>query len=176
MRASILLASIGLLVALGACATEDATTAVVDNAYPRDPTGSIVVYRVWWQTTLFPDPVGAGESSAELRAVPSTDVAYALLAPGYEPTSDTPPAKLVLAMTKVPLSVNRGRTLHIVVSDDLFVGNCAASGRLTQQEADFIASRIFPGDLAGRAYDPTTCTLSGEADGGTDSAVDAGAD
>jgi hypothetical protein len=168
--------------ALPACEGEDETTAVVDNAYPIDPTASITVYKVWWQVTLFSDPVGPGQSSRELRAAPATDYAYALLAPGWDPESPSPPKRLWLARSAFPLSVNRGRTLHVTVSDEFFVGDCHGTRRLAQADADFIAERIFPDEAAGRRYDATACAFVGDAtdaggeqaDGGD--ALDAGSD
>jgi hypothetical protein len=169
---------LALLLLAAGCDTETATTAVVDNAYPKDPTGSIAVYKVWWASTLFHEGVAAGESSATFRSVPTTATAYALLAPGWDPASGHPPARLVLAESKAPFTALRGRTLHIVVDDDTFRGNCNVAGRLTPDEADLIGHDIFPDDLAGRPYDPETCVLGeGPSDAGVeDAAADAGND
>ena len=150
---------------LAGCETEDPTWVVVENAYPDVPTGGapstrIVVYRVWWEVVLFEAPVLPGASSAEQRGVPQSDTAYALLAPGWDPESGTPPTTLVALKSKAPLHVARGDTLRIRVSDATFVGSCAANQPLTAEDAALIAERIFPVELASVRYDAATCTSS----------------
>jgi len=167
---SLAVASISLLVG---CETEDATMAVVDNAYPVASDGAatteITVYKVWWRTTLFLDAVAPGAEGATERTVPTTDTAYAVLAPGWDPSSPHPPAVLLAAKSVAPLSVARGDLLHITISDATFIGNCASGRPLSQDEADFITQRIFPGDFAGVTYDANTCTSTPLAsDAGTD--------
>ncbi len=152
-----------LLPLLLGCETETATKAVVDDQY-----ASTVVYRVWREATYFPSPVAPGASSEELRSVPATDFAYALLAPGWDPASASPPTSFVVLKSKQPLSASRGDTLHIAVSDATFAGSCDAHQPLTQADTDFIAERIFPGELAAFAYDAATCTTVPIADGGVD--------
>lgn len=151
---------------LGACQTEDAAYAVVGNDYPvatdsHDPSQQTTVYKVWWSTALFSSPVAAGGESETIRAVAGGEVAYALLAPGWDPTSSDPPSMLIPVMTHIPLTVSRGTTLHIHLSDTTVVGNCGAraSGQLTQDEADFITQRIFPGDFIG-TYNAKACAIS----------------
>jgi hypothetical protein len=156
--------------ALG-CETEDPTRIVVDNAYPAiadggDVAAQIVVYKVWWEVTLFTEPVLPGETSGDQRGVPQTATAYALLAPGWDPQSGAPPARLVVVRSKEPLGVARGATLRIGVSDATFAGNCAAGQPLPEEEARFITERIFPGDFANVIYDAKTCTTSTAAEGG----------
>ena len=182
---------LALGVALSACDTEDPTTAVIDNDYPAvdpdggDPAMQTVVYKVWWSSSIFPDPVPGGTESDTSRVVTGADYAYALLAPGWDPASTDPPAILLPVKTRDPLFVTRGGTLHIHVSGATVVGDCAtaASGPLTQDDADFITERLFPGDFAAGTYDAKTCSLTPRtADGGTerdagdagDSAVGAG--
>jgi hypothetical protein len=154
---------------LVACETETPTSAVVDNGYP-----ATVVYRAWWEVTYFADPVPGGTTSAEERSVPATNVAYAVLAPGWDPAGAAPPATFVALKSKTSLSSTRGETLHIAVSDQTFLGNCAAGQPLSQDDADFITQRIFPGVFAGATYDAKTCTLTpvvaeeAGADAGTD--------
>ena len=145
------------------CKTADPTQAVVENAYPEvpdggDPATQVVVYKVWWQVVLFEDPVLPGMSSAEQRGVPENATAFALLAPGWDPESGTPPTTLVPVKSKELFVAKRGDTLRIRVSDATFGGNCAAQQALTQEDADFITERIFPGDFAGVFYDAKTCT------------------
>ena len=56
-------------------------------------------------------PVPAGAESDPNRVIPATDYAYALMAPGWDPTSDAPPKRLVAVRTKAQVSVARGDTL-----------------------------------------------------------------
>jgi hypothetical protein len=146
-----------------ACDTPNPTNAVVDNAYPEladggDPSTQVVVYKAWFVTTLFTEPVLPAQSSDERRSVPATDSAYALLAPGWDPEGTAPPTALIAVQSKGKLSVRRGDVLHLAVSDATFTGNCAAKQPLSQADADFITQRIFPGDFANVTYDATTCT------------------
>jgi hypothetical protein len=161
-----LLAAVCLLT-LGAsgCDTEDPTMVVVDDDYATvpdggDPSSAVTVYKVWWLTSLMPDPVAPGDEGKAERAVAGRDYAYAVLAPGWSPSSGSPPGKLVFARSAAPLAATRGDTLHVHVSDAAFVGNCAAGKPLAQSDADFIARQIFPAELAGLAYDAATCTVS----------------
>jgi hypothetical protein len=141
-----------LLLLAPACDTETPTSAVVDN----DSTNT--VYKAWWSTSLFATPIAASKESESERAIPATDFVYALLAPGWDPASGPAPTRLVVVRSKDPLSVVRGDELHIHVSDATFVGNCETGPLLSQDDADFITQRIFPGDFVGVAYDAATCT------------------
>jgi hypothetical protein len=163
-----------LLLALAACDTEDPSKAVVDNGFPAS--SGTVVYRAWWVATYFADPVAGGATSTEQRSVPASDFAYAVLAPGWDPASGTAPATFVFVKSKAPLSVARGDTLHIVVDDQTFTGSCAANQPLSQDEADFITQRIFPGELGTMVYDAKTCALAPAASAASDAASDAGTD
>ena len=153
-----------LVACVAACETPDPTKAVVENAYPVVPEGGapadarVVVYKAWWAATLFGDPVAPGETSDEQRSVPETDFVYALLAPGWDPASVAPPTKLIAVKSKAKVSAPRGDTLRIVVSDGTFAGNCAAGQPLSQDDAEVITTRIFPGEFANLAYDARTCT------------------
>ena len=148
---------LALLLGVGACETPDPTKAVVENDYPMTPGASIVVYRAWWAATLFDDPVAPGETSDEERSVPESDFVYALLAPGWDPASGSPPTRLVAMKSKQKLAATRGDTLRIVVSDGTFAGNCAANQPLSQEDADFVTQRIFPGAFANVVYSAQTC-------------------
>lgn len=161
------------LYVLCACAcNDDPATAQVDNAYGvmDGGAGSSVVYKAWWSSTLFTDPISPGASSDPQRAVTNTDVAYAIIARGWDPTSTDPPPSLVVLRSSTRLTVVRGDDLHLVVSPNTFVGDCAHASVLSQDEADFITERIFPGDFAGFHYDAASCTLTAAPtlDGGTD--------
>jgi len=163
--------------ALAACDTETASSSVIDNDYPAapadgsDPGKQTVVYRAWWFATYYPTPVPGGASSDVLRAVPASDFAYAVLAPGWDPASPSPPTRFVIVKSKAALAVELGDLLHIAVSDATFAGHCAAGQPLTQDEADFVTERIFPGVFTGKTYDAKTCTTTDV----TDAAPDAGA-
>jgi hypothetical protein len=141
-----------------ACETETPSSAILENG------SSAVVYRAWWSETVFEKPVAPGGASEQLRTVPSTDFAYVLLAPGWNAASAASPTSLVVLRSKVPLSLARGDTLHVAVSDATFDGNCGAGDPLSQAEADRITQTIFAGDLAGLAYDAATCTTKPIAD------------
>jgi hypothetical protein len=156
-----------------ACETEDATFAIVDNDYTAPPDGAafvgVTLYKVWWSTALFDAPLAPGAESDSQRVVTTDDTAYALLAPGWAASSGAPPTKLIPIKGKATLSVKRGDTVHIRVSDLTMTGNCGAGQPLSQADADFITQRIFPGDFAGGAYDASSCTF-------VPNASDAGAD
>jgi hypothetical protein len=141
---------------LVACATETPTTAVVENAY----TGQTAVYRTWWAASYFREPVAAGAASPEERSIPGSFAAYALLAPGWDPASPSPPTKLVALKSKTPLDAARGEMLHIEISDRTFAGNCAAGQPLSQEDADFVTTRIFPGEFVDVRYDARTCQIA----------------
>jgi hypothetical protein len=153
-----------LSLALNACATPDPSLAVVENAYPipGSPAEQTTVYKAWWSVTEFTDPVAAGHSSDDERVVPASDYAYLLLAPGWDPASTQPPPRLLVARTKTKLSVKRGERLHIVVDDSTVDGSCTAGMPLSQEDADLITQRIFPGSFAGLRYDAATCTTTVE--------------
>ena len=132
------------LLILGLCACDDATTIVVDNAYTDDT----IVDEVWWSQTLVPDQVLPGGESPVYRTTPALDTAYLVAERG---------GNVFVARSATPLGVNRSAELHVVVSPQNIVGDCATNAHLTQPEADFITQRIFPGRFAGTIYDPTTC-------------------
>jgi len=164
--------------ALAACDTETPTTASVRNDYAAvadggDVATQNVVYRVWFATTLFTDPVAPGQTSAELRTVPTADYVYALLAVGWDPASGAAPTKLVPLRSKGRLDVARGDLGLIAVSPATFDGDCASGGRLSQEDADFVTQRIFPGPFAGLRFDAATCTAAPVAgDAGADAPTD----
>jgi len=179
----------GTSLVVTACDTETATYAAVENGFAELPDGGnlatrIIVYKTWWETTLFTEPVLPTATSGELRTVPERDTAYALLAPGWDPESGGPPTTLIPVRSKELLAVGRGEVLRILVSDATFSGNCAANQALSQEDADFITQRIFPGEFAELTYDAKTCTAASVKegkDGGVDAAeaetgVDAGPD
>ena len=85
--------ALGLAIALIAAAgcNGDPTTAVVENGYPAAwRAGTMTVFKVWWVTTLFPNPVAPEARSETERTIPASDFAYALLAPCLLYTSPSP--------------------------------------------------------------------------------------
>lgn len=173
--------------AFAACETETPTTGVVVNAYPAPPDGGdpakqTVVFKTWWVATYFPDPVPGGAESSEVRTVPASDFAYAVLTKDWDPASATPPTTFIALKSKAPISAARGNVLHITVSDQTFTGNCDAKQPLSQDDADFITQRIFPGQFAKVTYDAKTCTSTpvvsddGGADGGDEGGAEGGPD
>ena len=154
-------------VALG-CETPQSFV-VVHNAYPPSKTNALVVYHAFWQAVSFQTPVPPGSSSAPQSTVPASEnTAYVVLAPGWDPTSETPPASLVVMQSRKGFAVDLDLTLDIPVSDSTFVGNCAAGSFLTQAQADFITQRVFPGDFSNVRYDASTCMTSKSRDARAD--------
>lgn len=133
-----------LLLLLSLCGCDDATTIVVDNAYTDDT----IVDEVWWSQTLVPDRVEPGGESPAYRTTPANEVAYVVAERG---------GNVFVARTALPLGVDRSAELHVVISAQNIVGDCATNARLTQPEADFITQSIFPGRFAGAVYDAATC-------------------
>jgi len=146
------------------CNTSQPTMAVLSNQYPKasdaGTAGSMPVYQGWWAVSQFPDPVAAGQVSEPVRVVEGSDYGYALLAPGWDPASNSPPSTLVPLRSAQKLSVARGDTLTFVVVDDATIGDCAAGKPLTQEDADFITQRIFPGAFVDQTYDAARCLTS----------------
>lgn len=143
-----------------ACDTEAATYAVATDSYPSADAGAAVsntVYKAWFSSTLFRNPVPPASSSEAQRTVPNDDFAYAVLAPNWDPSSGSLPTQFVALKSRVKLGVARGDTLNIDVSDATFTGNCAGGTPLSQADADFITQRIFPGEFSDVAYDAATC-------------------
>lgn len=162
---------LALLLTHTGCGTETPTEAVVSNGYPASE--ALAVYRAWYATTLFGDPLAPESASAAQRTVPGSATAYAVLALGWDPSSKAKPTSFVPIQSKRELSVERGDTLRIVVSDRTFTGRCEGGEPLDQSDADFITQRIFPGDFAGVHYDASTCTATAVSDGGPAPLVDA---
>jgi hypothetical protein len=146
------------------CNTSEPTSAVLSNEYPpasdAGSEDSTPVYKGWWAVSQFPDPVAAGQVSEPVRIVLGSDYGYALLAPGWDVASSTPPTTLIPVRSAQKLSIGRGELLTFVVSADASVGDCRAGTPLTQADADFITQRIFPGEFADRIYDAESCTTS----------------
>jgi hypothetical protein len=159
----------GLSVALCAagCDAPPSTGVELENKYPPSPTSPLVVYDAYWQAVSFRDaPLPPGSSSPPQVTVPcSANTAYVVLAPGWDPTSATPPTSFIVLESRDGFGVDLGSTLDIPVDDSTFVGNCAAGSFLTQAQADFITQRVFPDDFATLSYSAANCVTTA-ADGG----------
>ncbi len=147
-----------------ACDQVPTPSVVLDNEYPADGGAPFVVYRAFWQAVAFQNPVPPGESSDAQSTLPaSPQTAYAILAPGWDPSSDAGPTSFVILQSSAGFGVAEGETLHIRVGDATFVGNCASGSHLTQDQADFITkfvftSTIFPDAAPPFRYVAATCT------------------
>jgi hypothetical protein len=175
------IALLPMLISLSACGAERPTEAVAVNGYALSSDGSvsntITVYRVWYATTLFRDPLAPKSTSAPVRTVPGSATAYAVLAPGWDPSSSDAPSAFIPVQSNHELGATRGDTIDLVVSDRTFSGRCGGSRTLDQDEADFITQRIFPAEFEGMTYDPATCTSTAQqpaGDAGGRAAPDAG--
>jgi hypothetical protein len=141
------------------------TYVVLDNNYPRST--ALVVFDAFWQSVSFPIPVPPGSSSDLQSAIPaSTNTAYVVLAPGWDPTSSTTPTSLIAMQSRTGFELHLDHTLHIPVDDTTFVGNCAAGSFLSQEQADFITQFVFASDFSSLSYDAATCTTTPIRDGG----------
>jgi hypothetical protein len=152
---------------LAGCDPQPQTNVVLENAYPQSGATPLVVFRAHWQAASFQQPLLPGSVSEAQSTVPaSANVAYVLLAPGWDPdASPTTPTSFVLMQSRTGFEVHLNDTLHIRVNDTTFIGNCAAGSPLTQDQADFIVQRvfnqnIFPGAFAAFSYDAESCTTS----------------
>ena len=139
------------------------TSVVLENRYPTTPDNALVVYDAHWQNVSFQGQhVPSGASSAPQVTVPASadNEAYVVLAPGWDPTSTTPPTTFMVLQSRSGFAVALGDTLDIPVDDVGFEGNCAAGSRLTQEQADFLTQIVFASDFAGLQYDASTCTTT----------------
>jgi len=139
---------------LAACEGGDPSYARVHDAYD-----DVAVFRAWWSVAGFYTPVAAGARSERVRVVPDADYAYALLAPDGVPEGGVP-ERLIPVRSRALLSVKRGHTLDIVLSADSVLGDCERGEPLDQEDADFITTRLFPGEFANVDYDAATCTAT----------------
>lgn len=149
--------------------TAPQTMVVLDNRYRAAANDALVVYDAHWLNVSFSGqavPPGASSAPQDTVAASADNTAYVVLAPGWDPTSTTPPTTFVLLESRSGFAVALGDTLHIPVDDSGFVGNCAAGSHLTQTQADFLTQIVFPGDFAGLHYDASSCATTQIGDGG----------
>ena len=146
---------------LAACDTPH-TNVVLENNYAPS-TRPLVVYHASWQAISFQDdggvPPGAA-SDTQVTVPASENLAFVVLAPGWDRDSSKPPTSFVVMRSRHGFAVHLDTTLHISVDDTTFLGNCAAGSFLTQAQADFITQLVFPTDFATFKYDPATCTVT----------------
>jgi hypothetical protein len=129
------------LLLLAACDGSDATYAAVTNQLgPGGPT----VYKVWYRTTLFTEPVSPGNDSPVHVVAPGGGVAYALLAPGWDP--DAGPPRSVLGGVTGTIGADKGKVVRIEIAPDKLRTACSAGGQLARDEYDVLRERIFPGE------------------------------
>jgi hypothetical protein len=158
---------------LGSLCDKPDTRVVIDNQYPSSTPGAgavaNVIYQAAYKETSFQDPILPGASSDPAAVVAaSSNTAYVLLAPGWDPDAGTAPDALVVMQSKDGFAVHLDTTLRIPVDDTTFGGNCAAGSHLTQAQADLITQRVFPDVFAGVAYDPATCATRPISDASAD--------
>lgn len=136
------------------------TYVVLENNYPRSSV-PLVVYHAFWQAVSFQTAVPPGSSSDRQDTIPaSLNTAYVVLAPGWDVTSSTAPTSLVALQSRNGFEVHLNDTLHIVVDDERFAGNCDSGSFLSPEQADFITQRVFASDFAGLSYDAASCTTT----------------
>jgi hypothetical protein len=156
---------------LAGCDQRPVTTVTIDNDYPPSAT-PLVVYRAYWQAVAFQNPIPPGGSSdAQSTVAASDNTAYVVLAPGWDADSSVSPTSFVLMQSRSGFSVDLNGALHIPVDDSTFIGNCASGSPLSQEQADFIAERIFtqtifPDAAAPFTYDAVNCTTTPVVDAG----------
>jgi hypothetical protein len=166
---------IAVSLALLAVACNDGTDTyvVVANDYPASASVPLVVYQAYWEATAFQTPIPPGTSSAPQNTVAaSANTAYAVLAPGWDPTSGVRPTSFVVLESRSGYSVQLRDTLSIPVDDTTFAGNCVTGSFLDTSDANTITTLVFPSIFAGTTYDPATCTTTPTGDGGLAEAGD----
>jgi hypothetical protein len=149
------------------CSGPTSTHVVLENNYSA--ASGLVVYQAVWQAVSFQaaiPPASASDPQTTISASPNT--AYVVLAPGWDPTSSTPPTTFVVLQSQEPgFEVGLNNVLYIPVDDAHFIGNCTSGSTLSQAQTNFITQIVFQGIFAGLSYSAATCTTtpSGGANG-----------
>jgi|GEM_PF-858666 len=165
-RSRLALCTLGLTSWLTGCDAPQ-TFVVLDNRYPASTANAPVVYQAFWQAISFQTPLPPGASSDPQSTIAaSANLAYVVLAPGWDAASSTPPAALVVMQSRSGFSVSLNQTLHIPVDDATFAGNCAAGSSLSQAEAKFLTEIVFAGLFTTVSYDAASCTSTPKSDAG----------
>jgi hypothetical protein len=157
-----------------ACDQHPQTWVVFENSYPSSAGTAVVVYRAFWQALAFQQSLPPGASSDPQDAgvlAASANIAYAVLAPGWNPDAGSVPASLVFLQSRSGFEVQLNDTLYIPVDDTTFAGNCSAGSFLSQDQADFLTQRVFTQTLFPDAFPPfryeaKTCTTTPIMDAG----------
>ncbi len=135
------------------------TEVIIANGYPD--ASANVIYQAFWLDNSFTTPVAPGASAAPVTSLfASSNTAYVLLAPGWDPSSATTPTSFIVLESVGGYELHYGATLTITVDDAAFIGNCAAGTFLPQAETDFITQNVFAQTFAGLHYDAATCTTA----------------
>lgn len=145
------------------------TNVVLENRYALTPSNVLVVYDAYWLNVSFQgSAIPPGASSTPQSAIPASadNTAYVVLAPGWDPTSTTPPTTFIVVQSRTGFAVALGDTVHIPIDDVSFEGNCTAGSHLAQDRADFLTQIVFVVDFAGLHYDASTCTTTQIGDAG----------
>ena len=153
-------------VALVAGCQTDPTEAVVVNALPANAAEPLTVYRAWYLSTLYVDPVAPESQSEQLRVGAGAEPAYALLAVAYDP--EVGPVRLVPARTRENVRLEAGETARVVFSASSSLIGCDGPDGLSREQYEFLAARIFPGErLAELATGSCAAWSAALPDGGT---------
>jgi len=143
------------------------TSVVIQNNYAASANSPAVIYEAYWLNVAFQTPISPGAVSDPESAIPTSgNVAYVVLAPGWDPASTSAPTSLIPMESRADFGVALGDTLQIPVDDTTFEGNCAAGSHLTQQQADFLTQLVFASAFGGVYYDAATCTTTPNGDAG----------
>src|SRR5580693_2576252 len=88
------------------------TEVVIDNAYPSSTAN--VIYEAFWLDNAFTTPISPGTSSDPLVSVfASSNSAYVLLAPGWDPRSSAAPTSFVVLESEGEYGLDFDNTLSI---------------------------------------------------------------
>jgi hypothetical protein len=156
------LAAAAMASACGGC-TGPSTSVVFANDYLPTAPASPVVYTALWQAITLAAPLVPGASSEPaLTVAASANTAYAVLAPGWSPSSKAAPTSLVALQSRSGYAVDLDGALTVPIDDAAFAGDCGSGSPLTQAEADVITGLVFPQTFAGFTYDAATCRLTAD--------------
>ena len=151
----------------------DLSQAVVVNEYPANVPEPYTIYKVWYRSTLFLEPVSPGQESGASRIGPGTEPAYALVTPSFDADGGT--RTLLPARTRNVVQTGSGDTGRLVFSPTAALVGCGGPNGLSREDYDIITTRVFPGDVV-VPFDPLGCTPQAQQaeDAGQHSVTDAG--
>jgi len=176
----------GAFAAVTGC-ENDPAEAFVTNEFAATGDTAFVVEKAWYRTTLFTTPLAPSEVSPSLRVGSGTEHAYAIVRAVVPEADDAgeggagdggspeqrPAPRYFVARTNDPIGVEPSKSVRIAFSIDTSSSACFGRQRLSEADWNFIAERIFPGEV----LEPfaSACAASPSLDAGPD-AADAGAD